>query len=91
MPTAAAAPLFETFADRALDRVDDVLANRGCKWPASYEQKTFLSLLRARQGRARVMALGEIGERLHKSPPEAPGLREFDPWQEPFSRRPRTV
>ena len=67
MPTA---PLFETFADRALERIDDVLANHGCKWPASYDQKTFLGILRAHQGRARVIALGEIGERLRMSPRE---------------------
>lgn len=67
MPTA---PLFETFADRALERMDDVLSNRGCKWSASYDQKTFLGLLRAHQGRARVVSLGEIGERMRMSPRE---------------------
>lgn len=67
MPTM---PMFETFADRAQERIEDVLSNRGCKWPASYDQKTFLGLFRAHQGRARVIALGEIGERLRMSPRE---------------------
>lgn len=60
--------LFTTFADRVRDRVDEVLSNRECKWPASADQKMLLGMLKAHRGVERAMPLGEICERMKLTP-----------------------
>ena len=61
-------PLFATFADRVLQRVDEVDANQNCKWPLSEDQRTLLRLLRPRVGRENAVALGLLCERMKLTP-----------------------
>jgi hypothetical protein len=60
--------LFTTFADRVMDRVEEVLTNRECKWPPSADQKMLLGILKAHRGVERAMPLGEICERMRVAP-----------------------
>jgi len=60
--------LFTTFAERVMDRVEEVLSNRECKWPPSEDQRMLLGMLKAHRGVERAMPLGEICERM-KLPP----------------------
>jgi DNA-binding IscR family transcriptional regulator len=66
--------LFTTFADRVMDRVDEVLSNRECKWPPSEDQRGLLGMLKARRGRERAMPIGEISERLKITPRQVKDL-----------------
>jgi len=66
--------LFTTFADRVLDRVDEVLSNRECKWPPSEDQRNLLGMLKARRGRERAAPIGEICERLRITPRQVKDL-----------------
>jgi hypothetical protein len=59
--------LFETFADRVLRRVDDVIAGRGCAWIATPAQRQILLLLRPHQGKRRAVPLDTLRERLKLS------------------------
>lgn len=60
--------LFETFADRVLRRVDDVIAGRNCAWPTKEPQRRLLGLLRGHQGKRRAVPLGLICERMGLTP-----------------------
>ncbi len=60
-----AGSLFETFADKALRRVDDVLAGRECKWSPDLQATTLLRDLRAHQGASRAVPLTTLAETLH--------------------------
>jgi hypothetical protein len=60
--------LFTTFAERVMDRVEDVLSNRDCKWPPSEDQRLLLGTLKAHRGIDRAMPLGEICERMKLTP-----------------------
>lgn len=60
--------LFTTFADRVMDRVDEVLSNRECKWPPSEDQRSLLGMLKAHRGVERAKPLGEICERMKLTP-----------------------
>jgi hypothetical protein len=66
--------LFTTFADRVMDRVDEVLSNRECKWPPSEDQRSLLGLLKARRGRERAMPIGEVCERMKITPRQVKDL-----------------
>ena len=65
---APAGSLFETYADKVMRRVDDVLAGRDCPWPITEENKHFLRLLKPHQGKDRAVSLGELCERVHITP-----------------------
>lgn len=56
--------LFETFADRVLRRVDDVIAGRNIPWPTKEPQRRLLQLLRSHQGKRRAVPLNAIAERM---------------------------
>ena len=71
---APAGSLFETYADKAMRRVDDVLAGRDCPWPPYVQDKHFLRLLKPHQGKARAVSLGELCERLHITPRQCKSL-----------------
>ena len=60
--------LFTSFSERVIVRVDDVLANRECKWPISDDERRLLNLLRAHRGRDRAIPLGYACERLRLTP-----------------------
>jgi hypothetical protein len=60
--------LFDTFADRVLRRVDEVLAGRNCAWPTKEPHRRLLQLLRPHQGKGRSVALGLICDRMKLSP-----------------------
>jgi biotin operon repressor len=60
--------LFETFADRVLRRVDDVIAGRNCAWPTKEPQRRLLMLLRSHQGKRRAVPLPVIAERMSLTP-----------------------
>lgn len=60
--------LFTTFAERVMDRVEDVLSNRDCKWPPSEDQRMLLGMLKAHRGAERAKPLGEICERMKLTP-----------------------
>jgi biotin operon repressor len=60
--------LFETFADKVLRRVDEVIEGRNCAWPTKEPQRRLLALLRGHQGKQRAVPLGLIGERMKLSP-----------------------
>ena len=66
--------LFTTFADRVMDRVDEVLSNRECKWPPSEDQRRLLGMLKARRGRENAVPIGEICERLRMTPRQVKDL-----------------
>ncbi len=59
--------LFETFADRVLRRVDEVIAGRNCAWQPNAHQVEFLRLIRSHQGKRRAVALTLIAERMQLS------------------------
>jgi hypothetical protein len=59
-----AGSLFETFADRVLRRVDDVIAGRNVPWPATSAQRNLLQLLQAHQGKQRAVPLSFIAARM---------------------------
>jgi hypothetical protein len=59
-----AGSLFETFADRVLLRVDDVLAGRNIPWPTKEPQRRLLQLLRAHQGKRRAVPLTVVAGRM---------------------------
>ena len=71
---AAEGSLFDSFADQAMRRVEEVIAGRNCPWPPSGVMRQFLTLLRNHQGQKRSVALGAIAERLHMSPRDVKGL-----------------
>jgi hypothetical protein len=56
--------LFETFADKVLRRVDDVIAGRDCAWPTKEPQRRLLHLLRSHQGKQRAVPLTYIATRM---------------------------
>jgi hypothetical protein len=60
--------LFTTFADRVMDRVEEVLSNRECRWPPSEDQRRLLGMLKARRGRENAVSIGEVCERLRLTP-----------------------
>jgi hypothetical protein len=60
--------LFTTFADRVMDRVEEVLSNRECRWPPSHDQLMLLGMLKAHRGRDRAVPLSEVCGRLKLSP-----------------------
>lgn len=60
--------LFTTFAERVMDRVDEVLSNRECKWPPSENQRMLLGMLKAHRGVDRAMPLSEICGRMKLAP-----------------------
>ena len=62
------ASLFETYADRARRRLEAVLCGEECPWPITPEQRRLLEYMSYHQGRERVMALGELAERLKVTP-----------------------
>jgi hypothetical protein len=64
----AALPLFETYADRVMRRVDEVIAGKACKWQPTLADTTLLTLLRNHQGKNRAVALGALCERMHVTP-----------------------
>ncbi len=66
--TLSSANLFETFADRARRRLEAVLCDEECPWPITPEQRRVLEYMSYHQGRERVMALGELAERLRVTP-----------------------
>jgi biotin operon repressor len=59
-----AGSLFETFADRVLMRVDDVIAGRNIPWPTKEPQRRLLQLLRPHQGKGRAVPLMTIALRM---------------------------
>lgn len=59
--------LFESFADKVLRRVDDVIAGRNCAWTASPAQHQLLMLLRPHQGKGRAVPLATLAERMNMS------------------------
>ena len=59
-----AGSLFETFGDRVLRRVDDVIAGRDCQWPTKEPQRRFLNLLRPHQGKQRAVPLNVLAQRM---------------------------
>jgi hypothetical protein len=63
-----AGSLFETFADRVLLRVDDVIAGRNIPWPTKEPQRRLLQLLRDHQGKRRAVALNVIAQRMNLQP-----------------------
>jgi hypothetical protein len=63
-----AGSLFETFADRVLLRVDDVIAGRNIPWPTKEPQRRLLMLLRDHQGKRRAVALNAIAQRMNLQP-----------------------
>ena len=68
---AEAAPpggLFETFADKALRRLDDVLGGRDIPWPPTAHETAFLRLLRGHQGKARAVALRDFSKMMLANP-----------------------
>jgi hypothetical protein len=73
-PLPSEGSLFETFADRVLRRVDDVIAGRGCPWPPTEQQRTLLMLLRGHQGKRRAVPLESIRLRMDRS---ARGIKEL--------------
>ena len=66
--------LFTTFAERAMQRLDEVVMNRDCPWPISVDQYELLKLLRTHQGAAKAIALGEVCERLKLTPRQVKDL-----------------
>ena len=67
MQAPPAGSLFETFAHRALRRVDDVIAGRECPFPPDAKLVQLLVLLRNHQGRGRSVPLFALMERTHDS------------------------
>jgi hypothetical protein len=61
----APGPLFETFAQKAMRRVEDIIVSRDCQWPPERAHIDLLHLLRGHQGRGRAVALLALVERLH--------------------------
>ena len=62
------ASLFETYADRARRRLEAVLCGEECPWPITPYQRRVLEYMSYHQGREKVMALGELAERLRVTP-----------------------
>ena len=65
---APAESLFDTFADKVLRRVDEVIAGSNVPWPCTAQERRFLELLRPHQGKGRVVSLGLFAERLQTTP-----------------------
>ena len=68
--------LFETYADKVMRRVDEVLAGENCKWPPSLRVKDFLRALRNHQGKDRAVSLGLLCELLRLTPREGKKIVE---------------
>jgi biotin operon repressor len=66
--------LFESFSDRVLRRVDDVVAGRNCEWQPSAQQRQLLTLLRPHQGKRRAVPLDTVAERMKISRRAVRGL-----------------
>jgi hypothetical protein len=64
MQPAPAGSLFETFADKARRRVDQVIGGTDCKWMPTEQQRNLLIRLRNHQGRHRAVPLLEISRRM---------------------------
>lgn len=56
--------LFDTFADRVLRRVDEVMEGRNCAWPSKEPERRLLALLRGHQGKQRAVPLMLIAQRM---------------------------
>ena len=67
-PAAAPGSLFETYADKVLRRVYDVLDGQHCPWPLPIQSAHFLRLLFGHQGKGRAISLGGLCERMKITP-----------------------
>ena len=68
MQGAPAGSLFETFKDKAMRRVEEILHAGDSRWPLDGAQELFLNLIKKHQGRGRSVPLSEIAGRMHCTP-----------------------